>query len=83
VYVFDYRNRFRISDTVAAPGVFSGWMFDAFSLVGKGPATLRNGFVAELTTTSDFASFSWNVRWAKGDPISFATGPVVAHCDPL
>jgi hypothetical protein len=82
VYVFDYKNRFRISDTAATPGVFSGPMFDAFSLLGKGPARLRNGFVADLTT-SDFVSYSWNVRWSKGDPISFATGAVVAHCDPL
>jgi hypothetical protein len=40
------------------------------------------GFVAELTT-ADFVNFSWNVRHASGDPISFATGLVVAHCDPL
>ena len=79
VYVFNYSNEFRVSD---AAGPFSGLMTDSFSLAGSGPASLHNGFVAELTTT-DFLSFSWNVRHASGDPISFATGTVVAHCDPL
>jgi hypothetical protein len=82
VYVFNYSNEFRVSNTVADPGVFSGLMTDAFSLAGNGPASLHNGFVAELTT--DFSVFfSWNVRHASGDPLDFATGPVVAHCDPL
>lgn len=81
VYVFNYSNAFRVSNTVAHPGVFSGLMTDAFSVAGNGPANLHNGFVAELTT--DFSVFSWNVRHAHGDPIDFATGPVVHHCDPL
>lgn len=81
VYVFNYNNAFRVSNTVAHPGVFSGLMADAFSVVGRGPANLHNGFVAELTT--DFSVYSWNVRHAFGDPIDFATGPVVHHCDPL
>ncbi len=81
-YVFNYSNEFRVSNTVADQGVFSGLMTDAFSLAGNGPASLHNGFVAELTT--DFSVFfSWNVRHASGDPIDFATGPVIAHCDPL
>ena len=74
VYVFNYSNEFRASNTVANQG-------DSFSLAGNGPARLHNGFVAELTT--DFSVFSWNVRHASGDPISFASGAVVAHCDPL
>jgi hypothetical protein len=81
VYVFNYSNEFRVSNTVANPGVFSGLMTDAFSVAGNGPANLHNGFVAELTT--DFSVFSWNVRHTSGDPIDFTTGPVVAHCDPL
>lgn len=80
-YVFNYSNAFRVSNTVADPGVFSGLMTDAFSVAGSGPANLHNGFVAELTT--DFSVFSWNVRHASGDPIDFTTGPVVHHCDPL
>jgi hypothetical protein len=81
-YVFNYSNEFRVSNTVADPGVFSGLMTDSFSLAGTGPARLHNGFVAELTT--DFSSFfSWDVRNSRGDPIDFATGPVVHHCDPL
>jgi hypothetical protein len=81
VYVFNYSNEFRASNTVADQGVFSGLMTDSFSLAGSGPARLHNGFVAELTT--DFSVFSWNVRHASGDPISFASGVVIAHCDPL
>jgi hypothetical protein len=83
VYRFNYSNEFRVSNTVAQPGVFSGLMTDAFSVAGNGPARLHNGFVAELTANAEFTSFSWTVRHASGDPISFATGPVVSHCDPL
>jgi hypothetical protein len=83
VYVFNYSNEFRISNTVAQPGVFSGLMTDAFSVAGNGPARLHNGFVAELTADAGFTSVSWTVRHASGDPISFAAGPVVSHCDPL
>jgi hypothetical protein len=79
VYVFNYSNEFRASD---ATGPFSGLMNDAFSLAGNGPAGLHNGFTAEFTT-ANFLSFSWDVRRASGDPISFSTGAVVAHCDPL
>jgi hypothetical protein len=80
VYVFNYSNHYRVSNTVAAPDVYSGLMTDAFSLDGNGPANLHNGFVAEFTT--DFSAFSYtNVRHASGDPISFTTG--LAHCDPL
>jgi hypothetical protein len=81
VYVFNYSNSIRVSDTAANPGVFSGTATDAFSLAGNGPAQLHNGFTAEVTT--DFSVFSWDVRHAKGDPISFASGPLVQHCDPL
>jgi hypothetical protein len=79
-YVFDYSNEFRASNTTAAPGVFSGVMSDHFSLAGKGPAKVSNGFVAALTT--DFSSFfSFEEINSRGDPIDFATG--AAHCDPL
>jgi hypothetical protein len=83
VYVFQYSNEFRLSNTVADPGVFSGLMTDAFALAGPGPARLQNGFVAELTAPPDFSTVQWKVRSVHGDPISFASGPVVAHCDPL
>jgi hypothetical protein len=81
VYVFNYSNTIRVTNTAAAPGVFSGTATDAFSLAGSGPAGLRNGFTADVTT--DFSVFSWDVRHAKGDPISFTSGPLVQHCDPL
>jgi hypothetical protein len=79
-YMFDYSNEFRVSNTVADQGLFSGLMTDAFSLDGNGPAKLHNGFVAEIAT-SDFKVFTWNVRHTSGDPIDFVTG--AAHCDPL
>jgi hypothetical protein len=78
-YAFNYSNEFRISNTVANPGVFSGLMTDSFSLAGQGPARLHNGFIAVFTT--DFASFSFEPLNSRGDPIDFATG--AAHCDPL
>jgi hypothetical protein len=81
VYVFNYSNAFRVADTPANPAVFSGSMIDQFSLAGDGPANLHASFVADITT--DFTIFSWDVRNSRGDPIDFATGPVVHHCDPL
>lgn len=82
-YVFNYSNSLRISNTLAHQDRFSGAMTDAFSLAGNGPAQLHNGFAAWFTTDPAFASFTWTVRMSRGDPISFAAGPVVAHCDPL
>jgi hypothetical protein len=80
-YRFNYSNSFSFSNSVADPGIFSGKMVDAFSLAGPGGIGLDNGFVAIVTT--DFATFSWDVITSRGDPISFTTGPVEAHCDPL
>jgi hypothetical protein len=80
-YRFNYANSFRFSNSASGPGTFSGRMVDAFSLDGPGGIGLHNGFVAIVTT--DFATFSWDVSSTRGDPISFATGPVVSHCDPL
>jgi hypothetical protein len=80
-YRFNYANSFTFSNTVADPGILSGKMVDAFSLAGPGGVGLHNGFVAIVTT--DFATFSFDVITSRGDPISFATGPLEAHCDPL
>jgi hypothetical protein len=81
VYVFGYSNAFRVSNTVADPDVLSGLMSDHFSLSGNGPATLSNGFVATITASADFSSFSAEPISSHGDPISFPDGR--AHCDPL
>jgi hypothetical protein len=81
VYVFDYSNEFRVSNTVATPDLFSGLMTDHFSLSGSGPAKLNNGFVARFTATSGFSSFSFQPIHSHGDPISFPDG--APHCDPL
>jgi hypothetical protein len=84
-YVFNYSNSFRVSNTTSAPDTFSGMMTDAFSLAGSGPAQLHNGFVAGITSSDGFGSASWDVVSSRGDPISFATGPIEAahHCDPI
>jgi hypothetical protein len=81
IYVFDYSNEFRVSNTVAAPDLFSGLMTDHFSLSGSGPAKLNNGFVARFTASANFSSFSFQPIHSHGDPISFPEG--AAHCDPL
>jgi hypothetical protein len=79
-YVFNYENNFRISNSAASPGVFSGRMTDSFSLAGPGPATLQNGFQAIFTT--DFTTFAtFDPLNSRGDPLDFATGTAV--CDPL
>jgi len=60
-------------------------MTDAFSLAGNGPAQLLNGFDAGITSSDGFVSASWAVKFSRGDPISFSTGPIEAahHCDPI
>jgi hypothetical protein len=79
-YVWDYSNEFRVSNSTADRGVFSGLMSDHFSLSGSGPAKLSNGFVATITT--DFATFfTFDPINSRGDPIDFSIG--AAHCDPL
>ena len=79
-YVFNYSNHFRASNTVANPDEFSGKMVDSFSLAGRGPAKLHNGFLAKFTT--DFTTlFNFQPIHSRGDPISFPDG--AAHCDPL
>jgi len=84
-YVFNYSNSFRVSNTTAHPGTFSGMMTDAFSLAGNGPAQLHNGFDAGITSSDGFVSASWAVKSSRGDPISFSIGPIEAahHCDPI
>jgi hypothetical protein len=78
-YAFDYSNAFRVTNSVADPGTFTGMMTDHFSLAG--PALhLSNGFVAKLTTNlSDV--FVFDPINSRGDPIDFSNGS--AHCDPL
>ena len=83
VYVFDYSNEFRASNTLADPELLSGLMTDHFSLSGPGPAKLNNGFVAGFTAAADFSFFSFSADpiSSHGDPLSFPDG--TAHCDPL
>jgi hypothetical protein len=79
-YVFDYRNSFHVANTAAAPATYTGTMFDLFSVAGRGPATLRNGFVAIFTTDLGPTS-AFQPLYAWGDPIDFVSG--AARCDPL
>jgi hypothetical protein len=81
VYVFNYSNEFRVSNTTTDPNVFSGLMTDHFSNSGRGPARLNNGFVAHITVSADFSTFVVMPISSFGDPLSFPDG--AAHCDPL
>ena len=79
-YRFLYSNQFRVSNTAADPDTYSGLMVDLFLLNGNGPARLRNGFIARITTDlGDF--FAFDPIHAFGDPIDFETGAAI--CDPL
>jgi hypothetical protein len=82
-YVFNYENNYRVSNSAANPLVFSGRMTDSFSLAGKGPAKLQNGFQAIFTIdfTTDPPTFTFDPLNSRGDPLDFATGAAV--CDPL
>jgi hypothetical protein len=77
-YVFNYSNEFRAT---LDGGVYSGLMTDAFTLAGRGPAQLNNGFVGHFM--SDFSTFFTvpNLISSHGDPLDFVTGE--GHCDPL
>jgi len=79
-YRFDYRNSFAISNTTANPALYTGTMFDLFSLVRRGRARLENGFVAGFTTDLG-TSPTFQPLYSFGDPLDFATG--AARCDPL
>jgi hypothetical protein len=79
-YVFNYSNTFRVSNTADDPTTFTGLMTDHFSNSGSGPATLNNGFVANITT--DFTTFfAFDPITSFGDPLGFPSGET--HCDPL
>jgi hypothetical protein len=78
-YRFFYRNSFLVSKT-ASESLFTGEMVDLFMLRGSGPADLRNGFVANLTTNL-VDVFLFDPISEFGDPIDFETGAAI--CDPL
>jgi hypothetical protein len=79
-YRFLYSNQFLVRNTKADPALYSGIMVDLFELHGHGPARLRNGFVAWITTDLG-EMFTFDPIHAFGDPINFATGEAI--CDPL
>jgi hypothetical protein len=81
VYVFDYSNEFRVSNTLASPDVFTGLMTDHFSNSGNGPAKLNNGFVANVTFGPGEFDFAVDPISSFGDPLNFDDGS--ARCDPL
>jgi hypothetical protein len=80
-YVFDYSNTFTVRNAPpASPGIYTGLMYDLFTLSGSGPAALVNGFVAQFTTDlGKFARLEPISRF--GDPYSFSKNS--ARCDPL
>jgi hypothetical protein len=79
-YRFDYRNSFAVSNTTANPALYTGTMFDLFSLVRSDRTRLENGFVARFTTDLG-PSATFQPLYSFGDPLDFATGS--PHCDPL
>jgi hypothetical protein len=81
VYVFDYSNESRVSNSVASPDVFTGLMTDHFSNSGGGPAKLNNGFVANVTFGPGEFDFAVDPISSFGDPLNFDDG--TAACDPL
>jgi hypothetical protein len=79
-YRFFYFNQFRVSNTTADADLYSGLMVDLFLLKGDGPARLKNGFLAKITTDlGEF--FAFDPIHEFGDPIDFDTGAAI--CDPL
>ena len=77
---FNYANDFRISNSAANPGVFSGRMTDAFSLAGSGPAQPEQRIPGDLHDRLRHVA-SFEELNSRGDPLDFATA--TARCDPL
>ena len=78
-YRFDYLNTVW---AVSSNGVdFAGIMSDVFSVKGRGPATLRNGFVAQVQFDTAFTYFSADPIIQFGNPFQFPSGPGI--CDPI
>jgi hypothetical protein len=80
-YVFDYSNTFSVRNIPPmSPGIYTGLMYDLFTLSGPGPAELVNGFVAQFTT--DLGQFArLEPIDSFGDPLNFSKA--TARCDPL
>jgi hypothetical protein len=79
-YVFDYSNTFNVRNLAPSPTIYTGLMYDLFTLSGNGPVALVNGFLAQFTT--DLGKFTrLEPIHAFGDPIRFSD--VTPHCDPL
>jgi hypothetical protein len=79
-YRFLYINQFRVTNAEPGPLPYSGIMVDLFVLRGHGPAHLKNGFIARITTDLG-EMFTFDPIHAFGDPIDFETGAAI--CDPL
>jgi hypothetical protein len=80
-YVFDYSNTFSVRNfPPMSPGIYTGLMYDLFTLSGTGPAELVNGFVAQFTT--DLGKLArFEPIDSFGDPLNFSKA--TARCDPL
>lgn len=89
-YKWVYDNSFKVTNSKADPGTFTGTMTDSFTLKPTGHGkqhndiSLANGFEANVTT--DLAPppdgiFVIDPTSSFGDPIDFDTG--MPHCDPL
>jgi hypothetical protein len=81
VYVFNYSNEFRVSNSLTSPDISTGLMTDHFSNSGSGPAKLNNGFVANVTFGPGEFDFAVDPISSFGDPLNFTDG--TAACDPL
>jgi len=82
-YAFSYSNHYKITETEAGSGVFTGTMTDHFSLTGNlAPGNhikLNNGFTATFTIGPGI--FSLEPSREYGSPLDFTTGAPL--CDPL
>ncbi|MEO8694626.1 MAG: hypothetical protein ABI658_13970 [Acidimicrobiales bacterium] len=78
-YRFDYLNTTRSTSSDGAN--FTGIMHDIFSVTGKGPGTVHNGFVARIEFDTTFSYFRANPISQFGNPFQFPSGPGI--CDPI
>jgi len=80
-YVFDYSNTFSVRNLPPTSAeIYTGLMYDLFTLSGTGPAVLVNGFVAQFTTDLGKLARLEPID-SFGDPLNFSKG--TARCDPL
>jgi hypothetical protein len=81
VYRFTYDNVADVANVEGSATIYKGIMTDRFTLRGRGPVHLDNGFVAILTQEVGTDNFKLEPINSFGDSFDFEGGS--GRCDPI